>query len=90
MTNEQYPELPRPDTHCFDEDTGQDVWSYSESQMRAYVDADRAMRAVQLDACSRCGARVFDPFGLRVVIHDVERCKSFNTEAKPTREAGSA
>lgn len=43
--NKQYPPLPMPDTPCFDEDTGQDVWSYSESQMRAYVDADRAMRA---------------------------------------------
>ena len=48
--NEQYPPLPAPDTHCFDEDTEKDVWSYSESLMRAYVDADRAMRAAPAPA----------------------------------------
>lgn len=48
--NKQYPPLPAPDTHCFDEDTGKDVWSYSADQMRAYVDADRAMRAASQDA----------------------------------------
>lgn len=26
-------ELPKPDTHCFDTDTGLDVWSYSKEQM---------------------------------------------------------
>lgn len=31
------PELPEPDTHCFDDDTGEDVWSYSADQMRAYA-----------------------------------------------------
>jgi hypothetical protein len=25
--------LPEPDTHCFDDDTGLDVWSYSKEQM---------------------------------------------------------
>lgn len=28
-------ELPKPDTHCFDTDTGLDVWSYSIDQMLA-------------------------------------------------------
>ncbi len=32
-----YPALPAPDTHCHDEDTGRDVWSYSAAQMRAYA-----------------------------------------------------
>ena len=50
MAEKQYPPLPAPDTHCFDEDTGKDVWSYSESLMRAYVDADRAMRAAPAPA----------------------------------------
>jgi len=31
------PELPKPDTHCFDEDTGLDCWSYSAEQMKAYA-----------------------------------------------------
>ena len=32
-----YPALPAPDTHCHDEDTSRDVWSYSAEQMRAYA-----------------------------------------------------
>lgn len=40
----EYLPLPKPDTHCYDEDTGKDVWSHSAEQMRAYVDADRAAR----------------------------------------------
>ena len=35
------PPLPPPDTHCFDDDTGRDVWSYSAAQMRAYALAAR-------------------------------------------------
>lgn len=31
------PPLPKPDTHCFDEDTGKDVWSHSPEQMQAYA-----------------------------------------------------
>lgn len=31
------PPLPTPDTHCWDDDTGKDVWSYSEGLMRAYA-----------------------------------------------------
>jgi len=30
------PKLPEPDTHCFDEDTSKDVWSYSNEQMYEY------------------------------------------------------
>ena len=33
------PPLPEPDTHCFDDDTGLDVWSHSPDQMRAYGEA---------------------------------------------------
>ena len=31
------PPLPTPDTHCFDDDTGKDVWSHSAEQMQAYA-----------------------------------------------------
>jgi len=41
----EYLPLPDADTHCYDEDTGKDVWSHSAEQMHAYVDADRDMRA---------------------------------------------
>ena len=40
------PPLPEPDTHCFDDDTRRDVWSYSYRQMRAY--AEQAV-AAQVD-----------------------------------------
>ena len=30
-------ELPKPDTHCIDEDTGKDVWSHLPEQMREYA-----------------------------------------------------
>lgn len=33
------PPLPKPDTHCFDEDAGKDVWSHSPEQMQAYATA---------------------------------------------------
>lgn len=32
----ELPVLPEPDTHCFDEDTGKDVWSHSTEQVRKY------------------------------------------------------
>ena len=31
------PPPPTPDTHCFDDDTGKDVWSHSAEQMQAYA-----------------------------------------------------
>ena len=37
------PPLPEPDTHCFDDDTGLDVWSHSPDQMRAYGEACAAV-----------------------------------------------
>lgn len=40
------PPLPKPDTHCFDDDTGKDVWSYSESQLLAD-------RAAVIEACAK-------------------------------------
>lgn len=33
------PPLPKPNTHCFDEDTKKDVWSHSADQMRDYARA---------------------------------------------------
>lgn len=35
----ELPPLPKPDTHCFDEDTNKDVWSHSADQMREYSQA---------------------------------------------------
>ena len=44
-TQQEYPELPEPDTHCFDEDRQVDVWSYSADLVRKVIDSARAMRA---------------------------------------------
>ena len=44
-TKDQLPPLPEPDTHCFDDDTGKDVWSYSADQMHAYALAALAQQA---------------------------------------------
>lgn len=56
------PPLPEPDTHCFDDDTRRDVWSYSERRMRAYaaqaVAAERercAILAASAAAHAQCG-----------------------------------
>ena len=50
-------ELPKPDTHCFDTDTGLDVWSYSKEQMlslrnQTLEDAAQAADQVAADARS--------------------------------------
>jgi len=45
MTPNQLPPLPEPDTHCFDDDTGKDVWSYTADQMHAYALAALAQQA---------------------------------------------
>lgn len=37
MNTPKLPPLPKPDTHCFDEDTGKDVWSHSPEQTQAYA-----------------------------------------------------
>ena len=37
MNAPKLPPLPKPDTHCFDDDTGKDVWSHSPAQMQAYA-----------------------------------------------------
>ena len=48
------PPLPEPDTHCFDNDTGLDVWSHSPDQMRAYGEAcTLAERERCLDICEQ-------------------------------------
>lgn len=46
MSKEKYPPLPEPDTHCWDDDTSKDVWSYSAELMREIIAADRAARGV--------------------------------------------
>ena len=40
----EYPPLPEPDTHCYDDDKQVDVWSHSAEQMHAYLDAHLAAR----------------------------------------------
>lgn len=35
----ELPPLTHPDTHCFDSDTGKDVWSYSADLTHAYASA---------------------------------------------------
>ena len=37
MNTPKLPPPPKPDTHCFDEDTGKDVWGHSPEQMQAYA-----------------------------------------------------
>lgn len=39
--------LPPPDTHCWDDDTGKDVWSYSADLVRSIVSAALAAPATQ-------------------------------------------
>ena len=36
------PPIPPTDTHCFDEDTGEDCFSHSPAQMQSYGQACRA------------------------------------------------
>ena len=50
------PPLPEPDTHCFDDDVGKDVWSHSPEQLHAYGEAcaaaerERAARVAEPQA----------------------------------------
>ena len=44
--------LPKPDTHCFDDDTQKDVWSHSTEQMLDYGKAERE-RALE-EAVTTC------------------------------------
>jgi len=49
-------ELPSPDTHCFDEDTKRDVWSYSPELVRTMLEAataDAARKCVELCEAQR-------------------------------------
>jgi len=42
MSNAELGPLPDPDTHCWDDDTSKDCWSYSADQMRSYAAAEVA------------------------------------------------
>ena len=79
--NKQYPPLPMPDTPCFDEDPGQDVWSYSESQMRAYVDADRAMRAAQAAPASQDAATGLKDGDIAALVNRLQHIESAALQA---------
>ncbi len=55
ITDDQLPDLPKHDTHCFDEDDNRDVWSHSDEQVRtiqreAYKAGMLAAAAMVLDA----------------------------------------
>ena len=50
----------------------------------------RAFEAANPEKCPSCGAQVFDPFGRRVVIHDVERCKSSNALSSAAAKRSAA
>ena len=52
-TKDQLPPLPEPDTHCFDDDTGKDVWSHSSDQMQAYALASLAQQTQESVANDR-------------------------------------
>ena len=50
--------LPEPDTHCWDEDTGQDVWSFSKGQVdQMLAERDAAIQLMRraLDELARLG-----------------------------------
>ena len=55
------PPLPEPDTHCFDDDTGLDVWSHSPDQMRAYGEA---CAAAERERCARVAEQQAECNGL--------------------------
>ena len=50
------PPPPTPDTHCFDDDTGKDVWSHSAEQMQAY-----ALAAIEARLNPKPKERCFEP-----------------------------
>ena len=66
--------LPEPDTHCWDEDTGQDVWSYSKplvEQMLAERDAVLRLALEALEFTNLGGRRPDTPqiiAGIRKVL----------------------
>ena len=44
------PPLPKPDTHCLDDDTQRDVWSYSAELVQSYAREALAAQAATLEA----------------------------------------
>ncbi len=58
---DKLPPLPTPDTHCFDDDTGFDCWSYSGDQVIAYAllaRADLEKRVEELEASGKLALEV--------------------------------
>ena len=45
--------LPMPDTHCWDDDTESDVWSYSHQMMLDYGDRRAMTHKAERDALAR-------------------------------------
>jgi hypothetical protein len=60
----ELPPPPEPDTHCWDDDVGRDVWSYSAEQMRIYaaaaVAAERERQRLRADEAEKTLAHVLD------------------------------
>ena len=51
--------LPAPDTHCWDDDTGQDVWSYSRELVEQMLAERDAVLKMALSALERV---TIDPY----------------------------
>ena len=76
MNTPELPPLPKPDTHCFDEDTGKDVWSHSPAQTQAYAIAAIEAQGVPMVAD-------FDQLqAMQVEWHAVSHDNSITSEAK--------
>lgn len=96
-----YPALPEPDTHCHDEDTGRDVWSYSAEQMRAYAAqavAAQAAPAAMAVTEAQIDAILDEPGGMIFYVSDqrqkqhlfARRVLALATPALPATEHSSA
>ncbi len=48
-----------------------------------------SFEAAQPAKCPKCGVQVFDPFGWRLVMHDVARCLMPNVGIQPTAKSAA-
>jgi len=52
-----FPLLPDPDTHCFDEDTKTDCWSHSPEQLQEYA---KQVREAAIEAAAKVCESEYD------------------------------
>ena len=51
-------QMPEPDTHCYDDDTQKDVWSYSKELVEQVLSERDAVLKIALEALDHaCGGR---------------------------------